>query len=137
MNDTTDCLFLRGPRDGLTLDIPDSVNALVAISAEEAEVASDDGATNEELHARFGYRRVGDTNVFAHASLNDEQVEAIITHECEPDEGDEREPEECDCPGARLFAVREMLVAALALSSPDSEVTPLIFDAIGELNDIL
>jgi hypothetical protein len=132
MNDTTDCLFLGGPRDGLTLDIPDSVNALVAISAEEAEVASGAGATNEELHAGFGYRRVGETNVFAHASLNDEQVEAIIAHECEPDED-----EECDCPGARLFAVREMLVAALALSSPDSEATPLIFDAIGELNDIL
>jgi len=132
MNDTTDCLFLGGPRDGSTLSIPDSADHLTAISADEAQEACDNEITSDQLRHAFGYRRVSDTNVFAHTSLNDEQVEAILTHECEPDED-----EECDCLESKLFSIRENLVAALAFAHPDSEVTPLLYDAIGELNDIL
>ncbi len=132
MNNTTDCLFIGGPREGLTTPVPDQVNDLVAISKEEAEVAAANEATDGELKKVFGYHRVGDTNIFAHASLNEEQIEAIIANETEPEDEDFDEEFE-----AKLHIIRSLVTASLALSYPDSEVTPLLFEAIGELNDIL
>lgn len=132
MNNTTDCLFIGGPREGLTTPVPDQVNDLVAISKEEAEVAAANAATDVELKKVFGYHRVGDTNVFAHASLNEEQIEAIIANETEPEDEDFDEDFE-----AKLHLIRDLVTASLALSHPDSDVTPLLFEAIGELNDIL
>jgi hypothetical protein len=132
MNNTTDCLFIGGPREGLTTPVPDQVNDLVAISKEEAEIAAANEATDEELKKVFGYHRVGETNIFAHASLNEEQIEAIIANETEPEDEDFDEEFE-----AKLHLIRDLVTASLALSHPDSDVTPLLFEAIGELNDIL
>lgn len=132
MNNTTDCLFIGGPHEGLTTPVPDQVNDLVAISKEEAEIAAANEATDVELKKDFGYHRVGDTNVFAHASLNEEQIEAIIANETEPEDEDFDEEFE-----AKLHLIRDLVTASLALSHPDSDVTPLLFEAIGELNDIL
>lgn len=129
MNNTTDCLFIGGPRDGATLPIPDLVNSVFAISKEEAEVEATTAEPSSSLQKDYGYRRVNETNVFAHSSLNDEQVEAIIANETVQEDEDELED--------RLLGIRELVTAALALSHPDSDVTPLLFEAIGELNDIL
>lgn len=132
MNNTTDCLFIGGPREGATLPIPDFVNNVFAISKEEADAAAASPEPSTTLQKDYGYRRVGETNIFAHSSLNDEQVEAIIANETVP-ESEEEEDELED----RLRGIRELVTAALALSHPDSDVTPLLFEAIGELNDIL
>jgi hypothetical protein len=133
MNNTTECLFIGGPREGATLQIPDLVNSVFAISAEEAATESESPTQSASLQKDYGYRRIGETNVFAHSSLNDEQVEAIIANETELDDEEEFDDEFEE----KLLGIRELVTAALALTQPDSEATPLLFEAIGELNDIL
>lgn len=134
MNNTTDCLFIGGPREGSTLQIPDLVNSVFAISAEEDTQEATSPKPSVSLQKDYGYRRVGETNIFAHSSLNDEQVEAIIANETVPEDEDEGFDDEFE---AKLLGIRELVTAALALSNPESQATPLLFEAIGELNDIL